>query len=56
MLHFFETGEVGVDENETIWIAEILEAAKFAEENPNIDLTPYYKTSSYRTFKVTERK
>ena len=34
MLHFFETGEVGVDENETIWIAEILEAAKFAEENP----------------------
>ena len=34
MIHFFETGEVGVDENETIWIAEILEAAKFAEENP----------------------
>ena len=34
MLHFFQTGEVGVDENETVWIAEILEAAKFAEENP----------------------
>ena len=34
MLHFFETGEVGVDENETVWIAEILEAAQFAEENP----------------------
>lgn len=29
---------------------------RFAEEHPNIDLTAYYKISSYRTFKVTERK
>lgn len=29
---------------------------RFAEEHPNVDLTKYYKTSSYRTFKVTERK
>lgn len=29
---------------------------RFAEEHPDVDLTNYYKTSSYRTFKVTERK
>lgn len=29
---------------------------RFAEEHPDVDLTKYYKTSSYRTFKVTERK
>ena len=28
---------------------------RFAEEHPDIDLTAYYKISSYRTFKVTER-
>ena len=28
---------------------------KFAEDNPNIDLSTYYKTSNYRTFKVNER-
>lgn len=28
---------------------------RFAEEHPDVDLTNYYKTSSYRTFKVTER-
>lgn len=28
----------------------------FAKDNPGIDLSHYYKTSSYRTFKVTERK
>ena len=30
------------------------DAKRFAEENPTIDLRPYYKLSSYRTFKVTE--
>lgn len=35
MLHFFETGEVGVDERETLWIAEILEAAKATEQRQN---------------------
>lgn len=34
ILHFFETGEVPVDKNETIIIAEILEAAHKAEETP----------------------
>ena len=29
---------------------------RFAEENPDVNLTDYYKHSSYRTFKVTERK
>lgn len=29
---------------------------KFASEHKEIDLTGYYKTSTYRTFKVTERK
>lgn len=28
---------------------------RFAEEHPDVDLTKYYKHSSYRTFKVTER-
>jgi predicted phage-related endonuclease len=28
---------------------------KFAEEHPDVDLTAYYKTSSYRTFKVSEK-
>lgn len=28
---------------------------RFAEEHPTVDLTNYYKLSSYRTFKVTER-
>ena len=28
---------------------------RFAEENPDVDLTKYYKHSSYRTFKVNER-
>lgn len=30
------------------------DAKRFAEENPSIDLKPYYKYSSFRTFKVTE--
>ena len=29
---------------------------RFAEEHPHVDLTAYYKLSSYRTFRVTERK
>ena len=29
---------------------------RFAEEHPEVDLTDYYKLSSYRTFKVTEIK
>lgn len=29
---------------------------RFAEEHPDVDLTDYYKHSSYRTFKVNEKK
>ena len=29
---------------------------RFAKENPDIDMDSYYKTSTYRTFKVTEKK
>lgn len=32
------------------------DVGRFASENPNIDLTKYYKNSSYRTFKITESK
>lgn len=34
ILHFFETGEILVDEWETIAIAEILETARLAEKAP----------------------
>lgn len=29
---------------------------RFAKENPTLDLSGYYKTSTYRTFKVTKIK
>lgn len=32
------------------------DAKRFAKDNPDIDLSEYYKKSTYRTFKVTERK
>lgn len=31
------------------------DAKRFAAEHPDLDLSEYYKTSTYRTFKVTER-
>lgn len=31
------------------------DSKRFAKENPDVDLSEYYKTSSYRTFKVVER-
>jgi predicted phage-related endonuclease len=31
------------------------DSKRFAKENPNIDLTTYYKATSYRTFKVTAK-
>lgn len=30
--------------------------SKFAEDNPDIDISTYYKETSYRTFKITEFK
>ena len=32
------------------------DAKRYAKEHPEADLTPYYKKSSYRTFKITEKK
>jgi len=32
------------------------DSKRFAKENPDIDISDYYKESSYRTFKVTENK
>ena len=32
------------------------QAKEFAKAHPNIDLTPFYKISSTRPFKVTEKK
>ena len=32
------------------------DSKRFAKENPDIDMDSYYKTSTYRTFKVTEKK
>jgi putative phage-type endonuclease len=32
------------------------DSKRFASEHPDIDLSGYYKTSTYRTFKVTETK
>lgn len=32
------------------------DSKRYAKDNPGIDLTPYYNTSSYRTFKIAERK
>lgn len=29
---------------------------KFEKENPGLDLTPYYKKSAFRSFKITKRK
>ena len=32
------------------------DSKRFAKENPHIDLSKYYKNSSFRTFKVAEAK
>ncbi len=32
------------------------DSKRFAKENPDIDMDSYYKVSTYRTFKVTEKK
>jgi flavorubredoxin len=55
-------GEVGKGESDNFKVSwpttskTTFDHKRFAEEHPDVDLTNYYKTSSYRTFKVTERK
>lgn len=36
-------------------LRQSFDSKRFAKENPNIDLSDYYKTSTYRTFKVNEK-
>ena len=37
-------------------LRQSFDSKRFAKENPNIDLSDYYKTSTYRTFKVSEKE
>lgn len=34
---------------------QTFQTKEFAKDHPNIDLTPYYKNTNLRPFKVTER-
>lgn len=36
-------------------LRQSFDSKRFAKDNPNIDLSDYYKTSSYRTFRVNEK-
>ena len=36
-------------------LKQSFDSKRFAKDNPNIDLSDYYKTSTYRTFKVNEK-
>ena len=36
-------------------LRQSFDSKRFAKDNPNIDLSVYYKTSTYRTFKVNEK-
>lgn len=55
-------GEIGSGESERFKVSwktaskSTFDSKRFAKENPEIDLSGYYKTSTYRTFKVSERK
>ena len=55
-------GEAGKGESErykVTWstgVRSSFDSKRFAAEHANLDLTAYYKQSTYRTFKVTEKK
>lgn len=36
-------------------LRQSFDSKRFAKDNPNIDLSDYYKTSTYRTFRVNEK-
>lgn len=36
-------------------LRQSFDSKRFAKDNPNLDLSDYYKTSTYRTFKVNEK-
>lgn len=55
-------GEAGKGESDRYRVAwtsserRTFDSKRFAKENPDIDMDSYYKVSTYRTFKVTEKK
>ena len=53
-----ETGRGDTDRYKVTWTSSsrsTFDAKKFAAAHPDLDLSEYYKNSTYRTFKVTER-
>ena len=53
-----EAGKGESDRYKVSWTSterKSFDAKRFAAEHPEVDLSGYYKSSSYRTFKVTER-
>lgn len=54
-----EAGKGECDRYKVSWTSaekRSFDSKRFTKENPNIDMDSYYKTSTYRTFKVTEKK
>jgi putative phage-type endonuclease len=54
-----EAGKGESDGFKVSWTAaekSTFDVKRFAQEHPEVDLSAYYNRSSYRTFKVTERK
>ena len=54
-----EAGKGESDRYRVSWTSSerrTFDSKRFAKENPDIDMDSYYKTSTYRTFKVTEKK
>ena len=53
-----EAGRGDSDRYKVTWTSSsrsTFDAKRFAADHKEIDLSEYYKSSSYRTFKVTER-
>lgn len=53
-----EAGKGETDNYKVIWASSsrsTFDSKRFASDHKDIDLSEYYKTSSYRTFKVTEK-
>lgn len=54
-----EAGKGVTDNYKVSWASTTrssFDSKRFAQEHPDIDLSGYYKTSTYRTFKVSENK
>lgn len=54
-----EAGKGVTDNYKVSWASTTrssFDSKRFAQEHPDIDLSDYYKTSTYRTFKVSENK